>query len=100
MIESLFWVCLTLLLYAIVGYPLCLLLFARLFGRDASLDGSGPKSFTFLIAAYNEEASIRQKVENSLALAELGGFDVQVIVVSDGSTDRTVEQVTRVEAAA
>ena len=96
MIESLFWVCLTLLLYAIVGYPLCLLLFARLFGRDASLDGSGPKSFTFLIAAYNEEASIRQKVENSLALAELGGFDVQVIVVSDGSTDRTVEQVNSV----
>lgn len=93
MIEVLLWVCFALLVYSIIGYPLCLLLMAKLFGRDAEPVGAAPKSFSFLIAAHNEEACIREKIENSLALAEPGGFEVQVIVVSDGSVDRTVEEV-------
>lgn len=93
MTEFLFWLLVALLVYGIVGYPLLLLLLSRLFGRDMRPAGPGPRHFTFLVAAHNEEACIRAKVENCLSLAAPGGFDVQVIVVSDGSTDRTVEEV-------
>lgn len=93
MFEFLFWLCLALLVYVIVGYPILLLLLSKIFGRDERRSGPKPTSFTFLIAAYNEEAFIADKVQNCLDLAAPGGFDLQVIVVSDGSTDRTVEEV-------
>lgn len=93
MIEIMFWVCLTILLYIIFGYPLCVIMLSRFFGQDGRSDGHRPRSFTFLIAAYNEEACIREKIENCLALAETSKFDLQIIVISDGSTDRTVEEI-------
>ena len=45
---------------------------------------------TLLIAAYNEEAFIKQKVENSLSLSYPEGR-LKLIFVTDGSTDRTVD---------
>ena len=45
---------------------------------------------TILIAAYNEEAVIGGKIENTLAL-RYPAEKRQIIVVSDGSTDRTDE---------
>lgn len=96
MTAALFWISLALLVYVIAGYPLALLVLARLFGRDAQPTGPRPASFSFLVAAHNEEACIRDKVANCLALADEGGFDVQVVVVSDGSTDRTVDELRRI----
>ena len=93
MTEFLFWAVFALLAYSILGYPVLLLLFARMFGRDARTEGVSPRSFSFLIAAYNEEACIREKVLNCLSLADAGAYDVEVIVVSDGSSDRTEDEV-------
>ncbi|MEY8120947.1 glycosyltransferase, partial [Falsihalocynthiibacter sp. BN13B15] len=78
--------------YAIVGYPLVLMMLARIIGREPVLKQEGPRSFTLLIAAHNEEACIADKLRNSLELAVSGAFRVQIIVVSDGSTDRTVSE--------
>src|SRR5438128_728848 len=82
------WACAAALIYVYAGYPLFLFLLAiRRRPRPAS--GYLPK-ITVLIAAHDEESGIRTKLEQTLALdypAEL--FDI--LVMSDGSTDRTDE---------
>lgn len=76
-----------LLLYVYVGYPLLLAaLSAFRRGRRPDL-GHTPK-ISVLIAAYNEEAAIARKIQQTLAL-EYPSEKLQVVVVSDGSTDRT-----------
>ncbi|WP_308378761.1 glycosyltransferase family 2 protein [Parapedobacter tibetensis] len=47
-------------------------------------------SCTIIIAAYNEESVIEQKIANTLAL-EYPGAELNYCVVTDGSTDKTVE---------
>lgn len=107
-LTLLFWLSVGLLLFTHIGYPaaLWLLEFLGLGGRAGKV--RGPKlseipppvdpdteeevlpSVSLIIAAYNEEVVIAKKVGNALALdypREL----LQVIVTSDGSSDRTVE---------
>jgi cellulose synthase/poly-beta-1,6-N-acetylglucosamine synthase-like glycosyltransferase len=78
-----------LLVYVYIGYPLLLAALAQLFRRPRPQIGYTP-SISVLIAAYNEEAAIRRKVEQTLAL-EYPPEKLEILVVSDGSTDRTDE---------
>lgn len=87
--EITFWISLALLVYAYAGYPLLMALLARLAARPESIQDYRPR-LTLIIPAHNEERWIRQKIENTLQLnypREL----LQIVVASDGSTDRTVE---------
>jgi cellulose synthase/poly-beta-1,6-N-acetylglucosamine synthase-like glycosyltransferase len=87
--SFLFLVCLAFLLHTYLGYPLSLLLLRLIRGdRSRHLRGDGVPSVTLVISAYNEEAVIRRKVENSLAL-DYPQDRIARIVVSDGSTDAT-----------
>jgi len=45
---------------------------------------------TVLITAFNEEAAMREKLENTLAI-DYPGDKLEILVASDGSTDRTDE---------
>jgi cellulose synthase/poly-beta-1,6-N-acetylglucosamine synthase-like glycosyltransferase len=78
------------LLYTVVGYPLLVAAISRLRPRPVSKkEGQLPK-VSIIIAAYNEEAAIHQKLENTFDLdypSEL----MEVIVASDCSSDRTDE---------
>lgn len=47
-------------------------------------------SVSFIVAAYNEENCIRQKLENSLE-QEYPAAQIEFIFITDGSTDRTPE---------
>jgi cellulose synthase/poly-beta-1,6-N-acetylglucosamine synthase-like glycosyltransferase len=49
-----------------------------------------PPPITVVISAYNEEDSIRDRIKNVLAMDYPNGR-LQIVVVSDGSTDRTAE---------
>src|SRR4051794_12202188 len=92
-LEIVFWVALGLIVYAHVGYPVLLRILVVLFGRGAGESGQPNAALppvSLLIAAYDEEAVIESKVANARALdypPEL----LQVIVASDGSSDRTAE---------
>jgi cellulose synthase/poly-beta-1,6-N-acetylglucosamine synthase-like glycosyltransferase len=86
-VELLFWFSSGALIYVYMGYPLLLAIVGSFFQRSASNLGYTPR-LSFLIAAYNEELRIQKKIEDTLALdypAEL----MEILVLSDGSTDRT-----------
>jgi cellulose synthase/poly-beta-1,6-N-acetylglucosamine synthase-like glycosyltransferase len=89
------WSCLSLVLFAYVGYPVLIWLLAKLFGRAIRPDSEDEYSLptvSILIAAHNEESFISQRIENALAL-EYPSHLMEVVVASDGSTDRTNELV-------
>ena len=88
-VHALFFVSLAMILYAYAGYPLVLWCLSGLMkkGEVASKPAELPR-VSLLISAYNEEVAIREKLQNSLELdypREL----LEIIVVSDGSTDST-----------
>jgi cellulose synthase/poly-beta-1,6-N-acetylglucosamine synthase-like glycosyltransferase len=89
-LAAIFWICVALLAYTHVGYPLLLALLTRLRrgGQSPFADRVNTASVTLVIAAYNEGAVIEQKIRNARALKYPG--DVEIIVASDGSTDDTV----------
>ena len=86
-LELSFWMSLGLLAYVYLGYPAIVWGLSRLRPRPIHRARVTP-TITVVIAAYNEEWHIAQKIENCLALA-YPPRRLDLIVVSDGSTDRT-----------
>src|SRR5579859_1408959 len=87
--EILFWLSLAALLYVYVGYPLMLLCLTS-FSRIPQAKPSYTPFLSILIAAYNEEAGIKKKIEQTLDL-DYPADQMEVLVLSDGSTDGTEE---------
>src|SRR4051794_10105123 len=88
-------VAVALLIYVYVGYPLLLAVLSTFFSRSRPKVGYTP-FISVLISAYNEEAAISRKIEQTLAL-EYPADKLELVVVSDGSTDRTEEIVAAVQ---
>jgi cellulose synthase/poly-beta-1,6-N-acetylglucosamine synthase-like glycosyltransferase len=101
MIEIIFWVAVLLILYTYAIYPVAL--FAAAAGVQTWRDlryalGRGERRVqasvmppvSIVIPAYNEERVIEAKLRNALSL-DYPADKLEVIVVSDGSTDRTNE---------
>ena len=87
MSETLLWSALALLAYIYVGYPALAIAIAHLWPRAIVKAGRSP-TVTVVIAAYNEEKHIAQKVRNVLDL-EYPKDRIEVIVASDASSDAT-----------
>lgn len=99
-----FWVSGALILYAYFLYPILLLfcyafvqlrsdlgyLLGRRERRVPALRGEELPSVTFLIPAYNEEKHLRQKIANLFEM-DYPREKLQIIFISDGSTDATNE---------
>jgi cellulose synthase/poly-beta-1,6-N-acetylglucosamine synthase-like glycosyltransferase len=87
--EAVFWGALAIVCYVYAGYPLLIHVLARLRPRPVR-KGEHLPSLSFIVAAYNEEASIGAKIANTVAL-DYPSERFEIIVVSDGSSDRTEE---------
>ena len=87
MLVLLFWAAIGLLIYIYLGYPLLVFLIGAIRRRTVRKEVQYP-SVSIVIAAYNEEAHIRQTIENKLSL-EYPRERLDIVVVSDGSTDGT-----------
>lgn len=85
----LFWLSAIAVAWTYVGYPLFIMLLARWRLRPHQRADILP-TVSLIIPAYNEESVIRQKLENVLDL-DYPPEQLEIIVVADGSTDRTVE---------
>jgi cellulose synthase/poly-beta-1,6-N-acetylglucosamine synthase-like glycosyltransferase len=84
----LFTVALIQVIWTYLGYPLFLSFISKISKKAHSLNNNYTPQVTLLITAYDEEKIIRRKIENSLEL-DYPKDKVEIIVVDDGSTDRT-----------
>ena len=108
---ALFWLCVGLLFYVYIGYPLLAIVRARLRPRPVTRPverRAHPSTIQFpdrraqalaptvsvIVVAYNEASSIEARLENLVAL-DYPPSRLEVIVGSDGSTDDTVERARR-----
>jgi len=82
-----FWLAIALVFYAYAGYPLLLRALAPIVGRPVRRAPVTP-AVTFIITAYNEEARLGAKIENTLSL-DYPPSRLEILVASDCSTDRT-----------
>ncbi len=95
MLTGLFYISAFVLLYAYVLYPLVLMALPASQPRRAGADderaggSTAAPSLSVIVAAYNEERCIAHKIENFLGCRYSG--EAEMIVVSDGSSDRTAE---------
>ena len=85
-----FWLAVFFLTYIYFGYPLLLSAIVLLRKKTTKEQESYEPTVSLTIAAYNEEAVIGEKIENSLKL-DYPRDKLEIIVFSDASTDRTDE---------
>jgi cellulose synthase/poly-beta-1,6-N-acetylglucosamine synthase-like glycosyltransferase len=102
--DVLFWLSLSLIVYTYFIYPAVLFvaylivqtgrdwryLINRIDRRVAALDADAIPEVSFLIPAYNEEVHLLEKLSN-LRDMDYPRQKVQILIVSDGSTDATNE---------
>ena len=89
MAAVVFWAALGVVVYVYAGYPILIAVLARLRPRSVQ---KGPElpTVSFIVAAYNEQDAIADKLRNTLAI-DYPPEKLEIIVASDGSTDRTDE---------
>lgn len=91
--EGLFWLSVCGVMYPYLGYPVLLWIWGRVYGKElqiAHAETTFYPSVTMVIPVCNEERRIERKIANTKAL-HYPAHQLQVLFVSDGSTDRTVE---------
>ncbi len=88
--------------YVYAGYPG--LLAAGIFGRKCVSNSGARRELavaaplvSVIVAAHNEEAAIESKIQNVLA-SDYGRERIEILIGSDGSSDRTEDIVRRFEA--
>ena len=99
-IASLFWIGLIVIFYTYVGYGLVIFLLSKLKSRHKRFRDVPDKDLpevTLLVAAYNEEQCIADKITNTLNL-DYPKDKLSIFFVTDGSTDNTPDIVKKFHA--
>lgn len=97
--QIILWSSLGLVAFAYVGYPVLIFMFSRLLGRrpiPLTTDNDRLPLVSVLVSALNEEGDIAERIENNLA-QQFPADRLEIVVASDGSTDRTAEIVREYE---
>ncbi|NQZ22432.1 MAG: glycosyltransferase family 2 protein [Colwellia sp.] len=92
--EFIFWLCIGLIGFSYIAFPLVLILATKLFGKKNSkrniTEITEWPEVAVVIAAFNEEQDIKQRVENLLE-QDYPADKITYYIGSDGSTDKTNE---------
>ena len=90
--KLIFWLSFAIIFYSYIGYGIILFILVaikKLFRRNkTSSDDTYEPYVTLVVAAYNEEDFILEKIENTLNL-NYPSDKLQVIFITDGSSDKT-----------
>lgn len=87
--RLLFWISVCFIFYTYVGYPFLLFIWSKLAHKQIKRGYITPEPMvSVIIAARNEEKYILQRIKNILT-QEYPICKLQLIIVSDGSTDAT-----------
>jgi len=95
-IKTLFWICFILVFYTYIGYGILMWILVKLKerknkGKDEEVYSDDDlQEVTLLVAAYNEEAVIDAKMENTYSL-KYPKEKLHLVWVTDGSNDKTNE---------
>lgn len=93
MIESLFWISVAAIIYTYVGYPAIVWIVARL-QNQAVLKAEITPRVSIVIACHNEQDNIERRIRNLLE-CDYPPDSMEIVIVSDGSTDFTAEYARR-----
>src|SRR5262245_23074612 len=95
-LRLVFWFSAAIVAYVYVGYPLLLRLWARLRPRPFRVQTSDftEPTLSIVIAARNEGEGLAARIDNLLSL-DYPADRRQIVVVSDGSTDNTLDVLAR-----
>jgi len=85
----LFWLFFALVIHPYVTYPILMLFWSILWPRPVQSKRICP-CVTLVVAVFNEEDTIAERIENALSL-DYPQDRLEIIIASDGSTDRTNE---------
>lgn len=99
-VSLLFWIGLIIIFYTYVGYGLVIFILSKVKGKlrnVTSLPDEALPEVTVMIAAYNEEQCIEDKIANTLNL-DYPKDKLSVFFVTDGSTDNTPDIVKKFRA--
>jgi poly-beta-1,6-N-acetyl-D-glucosamine synthase len=83
-----FWLCAACVVYVCVGYPL-VLAFLGLFKRDRRLLAPFSGKIAIVLAARDEESTLERRLNELSELLRADQIAGEILVVSDGSSDRT-----------
>jgi len=89
-LEWFFWVCFALATYTYIFYPILLVL-ANCLVRHERAIGPVQTSVSFLLPVHNEAQNLERRLDELSRMIEVSGLRGEIIVISDASTDRTVE---------
>ena len=88
-----FWLLILLTVYCYFGYPLLLWLMAQLRSHPVR-KGSYEPRISVVLSVWNEEDVIMKKIQNLLSL-DYPKEKMEILIGSDGSTDKTVQIIRR-----
>lgn len=92
-LELFFWISLFIIFYTYVGYGIILYVLVKIkemFHKKETFPIKPLPEVTLLIAAYNEEDVVDEKMANSLSL-DYPADKLKIIWITDGSNDKTNE---------
>ncbi len=89
--EWVFWISVAFIAYTIAGYPLMLVVVARLRNRVHRRSAIQP-SVSIIVPVHNEALTLHKKITNTLEL-DYPAEKLEIIFVSDGSTDDSVSMI-------
>ncbi len=96
-VATILWTCLALIVFSYAIYPLLIWCLSRWFARPVVPPEFEPKdwpSVSLLIAAYNEEEVIEERVRNALAM-DYPSDRLEIVIALDGCSDGTASIVRR-----
>lgn len=85
-------ICLFTPLYVYIGYPVLLFIIQAVYSKKHHIDESFTPKVTLIVSCFNEADVIESKINNSLNI-DYPKDQLQILFVSDGSTDQTDELV-------
>jgi len=88
--KIIWWVSIFVIFWAMIGYPVSLVILNKLFKKENKKDDSLEPTVTVMVVAHNEEKVIREKLQNLLEI-DYPADKLEFLIASDFSTDRTDE---------